>query len=99
VAGALFAMLPLVENAVRPSIVIKASNANSHEVVIELLQNCAPVPPQLADNFFEGRQQADDTARIGALAAKALAEAHDGHTAFEPVPHGSRLTIVMKRRS
>ncbi len=99
VSGAVFALLPLLENAVRPSIVIKASNANSHEVVIELLQNSNPVTSQAADDFFAIRQPLDDIARIGALAAKALAEAHDGHATFEPAPHGSRLAITLKRRS
>jgi len=28
-----------------------------------------------------------------------LAQAHNGHATFEPLPHGSRLAIVMKRRS
>lgn len=99
ISAALFAILPLVEHASRPTIVIKASTSNSHEVVLELLQNCAPVSQQMADDFFDGHQRADDTSKLGARAAKALAEAHDGHATFEPLPHGSRLAIAMKRRS
>jgi hypothetical protein len=99
VSGALLAVLPLVEHAVRPSIVIKASNLNSHEVVVEVLQNSTPIAQHVADDFFTGNRRGDDAARIGARAAQALAEAHDGHATFEVLPHGSRLAIVMKRRS
>jgi hypothetical protein len=99
VSGALLAVLPLVEQAVRPSIVIKASNTNSHEVVVEILQTSAHVPAHIVEAFFEGGRGADDSVAIGALAAKALAQAHDGHATFEPLPHGSRLAIHMKRRS
>ena len=99
VSGALLAVLPLVEHAVRPSIVIKASNSNSHEVVVEVLQNSTPVAQHVAEDFFAGDRRGDDAARVGARAAKALADAHDGHATFETLPHGSRLAIVMKRRS
>jgi ParB-like nuclease domain len=99
VSGALLAVLPLVEYAVRPSILIKASNSNSHEVVVDVLQNSTPVAQHVADEFFSGDRRGDDAARIGARAAKALADAHDGHATFEVLPHGSRLSIVMKRRS
>ena len=99
ISGALLAVLPLVEHAVRPSILIKASNLNSHEVVVEVLQNSTPVAQHIADDFFTNDRRGDDAARIGARAAKALAEAHDGHATFEVLPHGSRLAIVMKRRS
>lgn len=99
VSGALLAVLPLVEHAVRPSIVIKASNSNSHEVIVEVLQNSMPIPQHIADDFFISDRRGDDAARIGARAAKAVAEAHDGQAIFEVLPHGSRLAIVMKRRS
>ena len=99
VSGALLAVLPIVEHALRPSIVIKASNSNSHEVLVEVLQNSVPVAQHVADDFFAGDQRGDDAAAIGARAAKALADAHDGHATFEVLPHGSRLAIVMKRRS
>jgi hypothetical protein len=99
VSGALLAVLPLVEHTVRPSIVIKASNTNSHEMVVEVLQTSAHVPAHAIETFFDGDQGADDTAAIGALAARALSQAHDGYATFEPLPHGSRLAIVMKRRS
>jgi hypothetical protein len=99
VSGALLAVLPLVEHAVRPSILIKASNSNSHEVTVEVLQNSTPVGQHVADNFFSADRRGDDAAKIGARAAKALAEAHDGQATFEALPHGSRLAIVMKRRS
>ena len=99
VSGALLAVLPLVEQTVRPSIVIKASNTNSHEMLVEILQTSAHVPAHVVESFFDGGRGADDSAAIGALAAKALAHAHDGHATFEPLPRGSRLAILMKRRS
>jgi len=99
VSGAIMAVLPLVENSVRPTIVIKATNSSSQGVAVEVLQNSAPVAQHVADAFFGGDRRADDAAKIGALAAKALAEAHDGQATFEPLPHGSRLLIVMRRRS
>ena len=99
VSGALLAVLPLLERAVRPAVVIKASNSNSQGVVVEVLQNSAPVPQHVVDGFFTGDRRGDDASKIGAMAAKALAEAHDGQATFEALPHGSRLMIVMKRRS
>src|SRR5262249_23393371 len=99
VSGALLAVLPLLENTLRPSIVIKASNTNSHEMAFEILQTSAHVPAHVVERFSDGGRGADAAAAIGALAAKALAHAHDGHATFEPLPHGSRLAIAMKRRS
>ena len=99
VCGALLAVLPLVEPAVRPSIVIKASNSNSQGVAIDVVQTSTPIPQHVADDFFTADRRGDEAAKIGALAAKALAEAHDGQATFEVLPHGSRLTIAMKRRS
>jgi hypothetical protein len=102
-SGALLAVLPLVEHAARPAVVIKASNTNGSEAVIELIQNCVPVAPRIADDFFHGDPSMDRlgdyAAVIGALAAKALADAHGGYATFEQLPQGSRLAIVMKRRS
>ena len=99
VSGALLAVLPLLEQTARPSVVIKASNTTSHEMVVEVLQTSVHVPAHVVETFFDGGRGTDDAAAIGALAAKALAQAHNGHATFEPLPHGSRLAIVMKRRS
>ena len=98
VSGALLAVLPLIEQAVRPSILVKASNITSSEMVVEVLQTSAHVPAHVIETFFDRTRSADDAAAIGAMAAQALAQAHDGHATFEPLPHGSRLAIVMKRR-
>ena len=98
-AGALMATLPLVANTFRPTIVIHATNANGNETVIEVIQHNAPVSPQAVDRFFDSSRSQDDQASIGALAVKALAEAHDGRAIFEALPDGSRLAITMKRRS
>src|SRR5262249_43016311 len=62
VSGALLAVLPLVEQTVRPSIVIKASNTNSHEMLVEILQTSAHVPAHVVESFFDGGRGADDSA-------------------------------------
>jgi ParB/Sulfiredoxin domain len=98
-AGALMAVLPLVANAFRPTIVIQATNANGNETVIEVIQRSAPVTPHAVERFFDASRPQDDPAMIGALAVKALAEAHDGRAVFEALSDGSRLAIMMKRRS
>jgi ParB-like nuclease domain len=98
-AGGLVALLPLLADAIRPTIVIHAANGSGNETVIELVQNCAPVTARVAEHFFDRDRATDHAAVIGALAAKALAEAHGGRAIFEPLPHGSRLAITLKRRS
>ena len=98
-AGALMAVLPLVANSFRPTIVIHAANANGNETVIEVIQHNAPVTPYAVEHFFDSSRPQDDPAVIGALAVKALAEAHDGRAVFEALSDGSRLAITMKRRS
>lgn len=98
-AGALMAVLPLVANTFQPTIVIHATNANGNETVIEVIQHTAPVTPHAVERFFDSSRPQDDQAMIGALAAKALAEAHDGRAVFEALSDGSRLAITMKRRS
>ena len=98
-AGALMAVLPLVTNTFQPMIVIHATNANGNETVIEVIQHNAPVTSHVVERFFDSSRPQDDPAVIGALAVKALAEAHDGHAVFEALSDGSRLAITMKRRS
>jgi ParB-like chromosome segregation protein Spo0J len=98
-AGALMAVLPLVANTVRPTIVIHAANTNGNEIVIEVIQHNALVTPHAVERFFDSNRPQDDPATIGALAVKALAEAHDGRAVFEALSDGSRLAITMKRRS
>ena len=98
-AGALMAVLPLVANAFQPTIVIQATNANGNETVIEVIQHSVPVAPQAVERFFDRSRPQDDPAMIGALAVKALAEAHDGRAVFEALSDGSRLAVTMKRRS
>jgi hypothetical protein len=99
ITGALLAVLPLVGEAARPTIVIRAANASGNEAVIDVVQNSAAVASRIAEHFFDSDQAGDDAAAIGALAAKAVAEGHGGHAIFEPLPHGSRLAIILKRRS
>ncbi len=103
VAGALFAVLPLVEHAARPKIVLRVFQRQGGELAIELIQTCVPIAPYVAEHFFDGDasfvRPGDCTASLGAQAAKALAGAHDGEATFEALPNGGRLLIVLRRCS
>ncbi len=102
-SGALLATLPLVEQAVRPTVVVRASNAGPGTVVLEVIQSDVPVTKRFASQFFEDEAATDRpggyAAAAGALAAKAVAERHGGEANFEAVPNGCRLAIVLVRRS
>jgi len=101
--GALMATLALVENAVRPSVTIKASGAGTAGVLFEIIQTDAPVDPRLVKQFFQDDLSIDRpggyAATLGALVVKAVAEQHSGEATFEAVDHGSRLTMTVTRRS
>jgi len=103
VAGALLATLPLVEDAVRPTVTIRTSSPAAGAIAIEVTQTNARVAQRLVDRFFDddpsaGRPGGYGSA-IGALAAKALAERHGGQATFEGIEEGSRLTIQLLRHS
>jgi ParB/RepB/Spo0J family partition protein len=102
-SGALLATLPLVEQAVRPTVVVRASNAGPGTVVLEVIQSDVPVTKRFASQFFEDEFAMDRpggcAAAAGALAAKAVAERHGGEASFEAVPNGCRLELVLVRRS
>lgn len=96
VSGALLAVLALVEPAPRPAITLKASTVAAGELVIELIQTSSPVAPHVAAQFFAvslSNGGGDSTAAVGALAAKALADAYAGDAIFERLPNGSRLAL------
>ena len=101
--GAVSAMLPLVEQAARPALTIKASGTGTAGVLIEVTQSDAPVEPRLVKQFFQDDPSVDRpggyTATLGALVAKAVAEQHNGNATFEAMEHGSRLTLGVMRRS
>lgn len=102
-SGALLATLPIVERSVRPTVVLKASNSASGALALELTQSDAAVSDALARRFFDDDPAADrpggHAAVAGAMAAKALAERNGGTASFEAVNNGSRLTLVLGRRS
>lgn len=102
-SGALLATLPLVESTVRPAVTIKASTTGAAGVLIELIQSDAPVDARLVKQFFEEDASFDRpggyAATLGALAARAVAEQHSGDATFEALDHGSRLAMMMMRRS
>jgi signal transduction histidine kinase len=101
--GALTATLPLVEQAARPSVTIKASGNGAAGVLFEVIQTDAPVDPRLMKQFFRDDSSIDRpggyTATLGALVVKAVAEQHSGDATFEVLDHGSRLTMLVLRRS
>jgi hypothetical protein len=101
--GALLATLPLVEHAVRPTVTIKASGTGAAGVLIEVIQTDAPVEPRLVKQFFQDDLSFDRpggyAAMLGALVAKAVAEQHGGDATFEALDYGSRLAILVMRRS
>jgi hypothetical protein len=101
--GALTATLPLVEQAARPSVTIKASGTGATGVLFEVIQTDAAVDPRLAKQFFRDDSSIDRpggyAATLGALVVKAVAEQHGGDATFELLDHGSRLTMLVLRRS
>jgi hypothetical protein len=101
--GALLATLPFVEQAVRPTVTIKASATGAAGVLIEVIQTDASVEPRLVKQFFQDDLSIDRpggyAATLGALVAKAVAEQHSGDSTFEALDHGSRLAILVTRRS
>lgn len=102
-AGALMATLPLVQHAVRPTVSIRASGTDTAGVAFEVIQRDVAVPQRLVAGFFEDDPATDRAggyaAALGARAAKALAEGHGGKAVFEALDHGSRLAMVLARRS
>jgi hypothetical protein len=101
--GAVIAMLPIVERVVRPTVIIRASNTGAAGVSLEVVQTDARVAPGLAARFFDDDGSLDRpggyTAMLGALAAKAVAEAHGGAATFEAANNGGRLEMTLMRRS
>ena len=101
--GALLATLPLVEHAVRPTVTIKASVTGAAGVLIEVIQPDAPVESRLVKQFFQDDPSFDRpggyAATLGALVAKCVAEQHSGDATFEALDYGSRLAILVMRRS
>jgi ParB-like nuclease domain len=101
--GALLATMPLVEHAVRPAVTIKATGTSAAGVLLEVIQTDAPVDARLVKHFFQDDAAVDRpggyAATLGALVAKAVAEQHAGHATFEALDHGSRLAMVLMRRS
>jgi ParB-like nuclease family protein len=101
--GGLMATLPLVEHAARPSVTIKASGTGAATVLFEVIQTDAPVDPRLVKQFFQDDVSIDRpggyAATLGALVVKAVAEQHSGDATFEALDYGSRLTMLVTRRS
>jgi ParB-like nuclease family protein len=102
-SGALLATLPLVEQAVRPMLVVRASNAAAGSVVLEVTQSNVAVTKRSASQFFDDEAATDRTggyaAAAGALAARVVAERHGGEATFEATANGCRLAMMLVRRS
>jgi len=103
VACGVIAMLPLVERAVRPTIVVKASNTTNGALMLSLSQSDAPVNERIARGFFDSADAASLPGGAApatcARAVKALAERHGGTASFELHPNGAALTMILGRRS
>jgi hypothetical protein len=99
-SGALLAVIPLLEQTIRPVLDVIAYLAEDGRAMLEISQTSAAVSQHSADHFFDPEGSATRpggyAAMLGALAAKALAEAHGGDAQFERLQPGSRLTIIMK---
>jgi predicted component of type VI protein secretion system len=102
-SGALMATLPLVEQAIRPTVVVRAFHAGAGAVAVEVMQAHVPVATRLVNDFFDDDHAADRpggyAAAAGALAAKALAERHGGKATFEATVGGCGLVMLLVRRS
>lgn len=102
-SAALLATLPLIEQAARPTVVVRASNAGPGTVVLEVTQSDVAVTKRFASQFFDDEAATDRAggyaAAAGALGAKAIAERHGGEATFEATHNGCRLAIALVRRS
>lgn len=104
-SAAVIAMLPLVERAVRPTIVVKASNTPSGALVLAVSQSDAPVSDRVARAFFDQPDTAmsqpapGHAAAAAARAVRAVAERHGGSASFDAAASGAVLTITLGRRS
>jgi ParB/Sulfiredoxin domain len=103
VAAGIIAMLPLVERAVRPTVVVRASNTTNGALMLSLSQSDAPVAERTARGFFDPADAASGpggaAAATSARAVKALAERRGGTASFDVTANGATLTLVLGRRS
>jgi hypothetical protein len=94
--GALLATLPLVEDAVRPTVVVRTSKEGG-ALALEVTLQDARVESPLSDHFFDDdvtkARPGGYAAAMGALAVKAFVERHGGNATFEAVDDGSRLVM------
>jgi hypothetical protein len=101
IAGAVLAMVPLVEHADRPTIVIKLSSAPSAPIRIDVVQTGVRVMSP-ANRFFDpasSERPGGWCAVAGAMASKAMAHRYGGSAAFEAASNGGGVRILIPRRS
>src|SRR5258706_286395 len=67
-SGALLATLPLVEQAVRPMLIVRASNAAAGSVALEVAQSNVAVTKRFASQFFDDEAAPDRTGGYAAAA-------------------------------
>lgn len=101
VSGALFAFLPLVANADRPTITLRPLASLDGGLIVQISQTASPVTAHVADDFFTANPSRPGgmAAVVGALAARALARAYGGTAVFEALPHGGSLSISLEQAS
>ena len=101
-AGAVLALLPVLEHAVRPSLLITGSATGSSSVVLEITQSETPVAESIACRFLDDESAGrvgGYGAVAGVLAVRALAARHSGTVTFDAGLRGSTLKLVLARRS
>jgi hypothetical protein len=84
-------------------VTIKASGTGAACVLIEVVQTDAPVDSTSGEAVFQDDLVDRSAGRICRDARrsrrKAVAEQHSGDATFEALDHGSRLAILVTRRS
>jgi ParB/RepB/Spo0J family partition protein len=101
-SAALLAALAFAEDAVQPTILIRAQAADHGSLAIEIVQPEVSVSPRTARQFFDDSVEMRPggcTTTVGMLAAKALAERYGGTATLDAAPQGGntlRLTLVRR---
>jgi hypothetical protein len=103
-SAAMLAMLPLVENAAAPILVIKADASGTGSAVFEIGQSAVAVSAGMARDFFDedaaGIRPGGWPAVAGALACRAFARRHAGDAVMAVGTNGSsQVRISLPQRS
>jgi hypothetical protein len=96
--AALLATLPLIEDAVRPTVSVRAKKEGG-SLALDVTLHDARVTPDLLDRFFDDDVKRDRpggyVAAMGALAVKAFVQRQGGKATFEAIDDGGRLVMLL----